>query len=142
MDEATQNSFRADLEYLKAFEESQENYIRVFVQIAQDPIFINGSNIVDIFTASSSIIYKTAKQILNGFGSINFSNRNLSIQVSTLNQSTGTFKANFTANLEKKDLFSICYNLTFIRTIVETINEIVDSNFSNFIILICALILY
>jgi hypothetical protein len=62
--------------------------------------------------------------------------------VPTLNQATGTFKSNFTANLEKKDLFSIYTHLNAIRTILKDINEIVDSNFSNFIISVFPSILY
>jgi bisphosphoglycerate-dependent phosphoglycerate mutase len=62
--------------------------------------------------------------------------------VPTLNQATGTFKSNFTANLEKKDLFSIYAHLNAIRTILKDINEIVDSKFSNFIISVFPSILY
>jgi hypothetical protein len=142
MDEATQNSFKADLEYLKAFQESQEKYIRIFVQIAQDPCCTNGLARLNTFKANVPIIQISAKQILDVFGSINFFNRDLSDLVATLNDDTETFKTNFIVNLEKNNLSFICYNLTFIRTTLETILEIVDSNFSNFIILVLSLILY
>jgi hypothetical protein len=131
MDEATQNSFKAVLEYLKAFEETEEKHIEIFVQIAEDPFIIDESDILDMLIASVPIIYKGAKQILDDFCSINFSYRNLSGQVATLNRATHLFKSNFTANLENKDLFSIYAQLTFIRTILESINEIVNLNFSN-----------
>jgi hypothetical protein len=131
MDEATQNSFKADLEYLKAFEETEEEYIEIFVQIAEDPRCNNGLNRLDSFKDYISIIQISAKQILDVFGIINFFNRNLSGLVATLNDDTDTFKSNFIVNLEKKNLSFICYNLNSIRTILETILQIVNLNFSN-----------
>jgi hypothetical protein len=131
MDEATQNSFKADLEYLKAFEETEEEYIEIFVQIAEDPSCNNGLTRLDSFKDYISIIQISAKQILDVFGIINFFNRNLSGLVATLNDDTDTFKSNFIVNLEKKNLSFICYNLNSIRTILETILQIVNLNFSN-----------
>jgi hypothetical protein len=131
MDEATQNSFKADLEYLKAFEETEEKYIAIFVQIAQVPHFTNGLSRLNNFKDYVSKIQISAKQILDVFGSINFFNRGLSDIVATLNDDTETFKTNFIVNLEKKHLSFICYNLNSIRTILETILEIVNLNFSN-----------
>jgi hypothetical protein len=131
MDEATKASFKADLEYLKAFEETEENYIEIFVQIAEDPSCNNGLSRLNNFKDYVSKIQISAKQILDVFGSINFLNRGLSDIVATLNDDADTFKSNFIVNLEKNNLSFICYNLNSIRTILETILEIVNLNFSN-----------
>jgi hypothetical protein len=132
MDEATQNSFKAVLEYLKAFEETEEKHIGIFVQIAEDPHYTNGLSRLNNFKDYVSKIQISAKKILDVFGSINFFNRGLSDLVANLNDDTETFKTNFIVNLKNKDLFSICSNITFIRTILETILQIVNLNFSNF----------
>jgi hypothetical protein len=131
MDEATQNSFKADLEYLKAFEETEEKHIEIFVQLAQDPHFTNGLSRLNNFKDYVSKIQISAKQILDVFGSINFFNRGLSDIVATLNDDAETFKTNFILNLEKTNLSFICYNIIYIRTILETILENVNLNFSN-----------
>jgi hypothetical protein len=131
MDEATKNSFKADLEYLKAFEETEEKYIGIFVQIAEDPSCNNRLNRLDSFKDYISIIQISAKQILDVFGIINFFNRNLSGLVATLNDDTETFKSNFIVNLEKKNLSFICTYLKTIGTTLKAILEIVNLNFSN-----------
>jgi hypothetical protein len=131
MDEATQNSFKADLEYLKAFEETEEKYIAIFVQIAQDPHFTNGLSRLNNFKDYLSKIQISAKQILDVFGSINFFNRGLSDIVATLNDDTDIFKSNFIVNLEKKNLSFICTYLNTIGTTLKAILEIVNLNFSN-----------
>jgi hypothetical protein len=132
MDEATQNSFKAVLEYLKAFEETEEKHIEIFEQIAQDPHFTNGLARLNNFKDYVSKIQISAKQILDVFGSINFFNRDLSGLVATLHEDTEILKSNFMVNLEKTKISFICTYLNSIRTILETILEIVNLNFSNF----------
>jgi hypothetical protein len=131
MDEATKNSFKADLEYLKAFEESEEKHIEIFFHIVQDPHFTNGLFRLNNFKDYVSKIQISAKKILDVFGSINFFNQDLSDLVAILNDDTETFKTNFIVNLEETKISFICTYLNSIRTILETILEIVNLNFSN-----------
>jgi hypothetical protein len=131
MDEATQNSFKADLEYLKAFEETEEKHIEIFFHIAQDPHFTNGLFRLNNFKDYVSKIQISAKKILDVFGSINFFNRDLSGLVAALNDETDTFKSNFIVNLEKTKISFICTYLKTIGTTLKAILEIVNLNFSN-----------
>jgi hypothetical protein len=131
MDDAIKNSFKADLEYLKAFEETEEKHIEIFFHIAQDPHFTNGLFRLNNFKDYVSKIQISAKKILDVFGSINFFNRDLSGLVAALNDETDTFKSNFIVNLEKTKISFICTYLKTIGTTLKAILEIVNLNFSN-----------
>jgi hypothetical protein len=131
MDDAIKNSFKADLEYLKAFEETEEKHIEIFFHIAQDPHFTNGLFRLNNFKDYVSKIQISAKQIIDVFGSINFFNRDLSDLVAILNDDTENFKTNFIVNLEKTKISFFCTYLKTIGTTLETILEIVNLNFSN-----------
>jgi hypothetical protein len=98
--------------------------------------------VLNNFEKSGPIIQQSATQILDVFGRINFSNENIYRHVIILNEANDMIKSNFSAILDKNDFLSICVHLTCIRRTLQTIHEIVDSNFSNFNISIFPLILY
>jgi hypothetical protein len=132
MDEATQNSFKADLEYLKAFEETEEKHIENLMRKIdkQDPFL--RTRWLNQFETGFKEFSKLAELIFHNFKDINFNSDIFLLQVGYFMSDLKNLKLYLHVdNPDSVDLGVVGYYLSNIMESLKAIHEIVNLNFSN-----------